>query len=54
MVSPDCRQGNMFVQIRALTDLTSVARAKANPAHWLERLAAAAALELRLPAAPAS
>jgi glycerate kinase len=47
-VPPDCRQSKKFVQIRALTDLTSVERAKANPEQWLERLAKKAALELRL------
>ena len=47
-VPPDCRRSKMFVQIRALTDLTSVARAKANPGQWLEQLAEKAALDLRL------
>jgi glycerate kinase len=51
-VPRDCRQSKMFFQIRALTDLTSAARAKANPAQWLERLAAEAALEFRLQPAP--
>jgi glycerate 2-kinase len=40
-----------FTQLRALTDLTSVAQAKARPAFWLERLArqVARALEVRSP-----
>jgi glycerate kinase len=42
-VPPDCRHSRMFDQLRALTDLTSVAQARTNPAHWLERLAAEAA-----------
>jgi len=34
------RKGRAFVEMHALTDLTTVEKAKANPAHWLERLAA--------------
>jgi glycerate kinase len=34
-----------FTQTRALTELTTVAQAKARPAHWLERLAQQAAAE---------
>jgi len=52
-VPPDCRRTKRFAQVHALTDLTSVARAKSNPAQWLERLAAEVALEfgLRSPSA---
>jgi glycerate 2-kinase len=32
-------KGSCFTQVRALTELTSVAQAKARPAYWLERLA---------------
>jgi glycerate kinase len=32
-------KGTCFTQVRALTELTSVAQAKARPAYWLERLA---------------
>lgn len=35
--------GNAFSSVRALCDLTSVSKAKAQPAFWLERLAAEAA-----------
>jgi glycerate kinase len=40
MVSPDSARNKLFVQTRALTELTSEARAKADPARWLENLAA--------------
>jgi glycerate kinase len=42
-VSPDPARSKFFAQIRALTELTSDARAKADPAHWLEQLAVAVA-----------
>jgi glycerate kinase len=42
-VSPACKHGNLFAQARGLTELTSVAEAKANPAQWLAKLAAKAA-----------
>ncbi len=45
-VPPDCHESKMFVQIRALTDLTGVASAKAHSAQWLERLAAQVASKL--------
>ena len=48
MVPPDCRESKMFAQIRALTDLTSATRAKANSAYWLERLAEQAADKLQV------
>jgi glycerate kinase len=32
-------KGTCFTQVRALTELTSVAQAKARPGYWLERLA---------------
>ena len=32
-------KGTCFTQVRALTELTTVAQAKAKPAYWLERLA---------------
>jgi glycerate kinase len=38
----------LFVKTHALTDLTTVAQAKAKPALWLERLSARTALEFRL------
>lgn len=46
-VPPDCRHTKKFAQVHALTDLTSVARAKAKPARWLEQLAENVALKLR-------
>jgi len=46
-VPTDCRRSRTFAQLRALIDLTSVAQARTNPAHWLERLAKEAALEFR-------
>ena len=45
-------KGTCFTQVRALTELTSVAQAKARPAYWLERLArrvARGAGEIRSP-----
>ena len=39
MVSASSGTGAFFTQARALTDLTTVTQAKANPAYWLERLA---------------
>jgi glycerate kinase len=42
-VSPDCRRDKLFAQARALTELTNLAEAKANPAQWLAKLAAEAA-----------
>ena len=38
-LSASPRTGTLFTQAHALTELTSVAQAKAKPAHWLERLA---------------
>jgi len=40
MVSATRRHHRLFKDVRALTELTSEARAKAKPAHWLERLSA--------------
>ena len=44
-------KGTCFTQVRALTELTSVAGAKARPAYWLERLAqrVAGGVEIRGP-----
>jgi len=42
-VPTECRHSRRFVRIHALTDLTSVARAKAAPGRWLQKLAAEAA-----------
>ena len=53
-VPPDCRQSRLFVELHALTELTSVAQAKENPAHWLEKLATNAAQGLKLLPAPPS
>ena len=39
VVSNRPRAGGSFTEARALTELTSVAQAKARPAYWLERLA---------------
>ena len=46
-------RGACFDQVHALTELTSVAQAKARPAYWLERLAQRAArdVEIRSPKA---
>ena len=38
-LAPGIRQSKLFHELRALTDLTTVATAKAKPAIWLERLA---------------
>ena len=38
-VSASLRTAAFFTQVRALTELTTVARAKARPGYWLERLA---------------
>ena len=46
-VPTECRHGSRFVQIHALTDLTSFTQAKTKPAQWLEKLAAEAAAKLR-------
>jgi glycerate kinase len=40
VVSANAGKQKLFAQTHALTELTSVERAKANPAYWLERLAA--------------
>lgn len=45
IVSANPGTGAFFAQARALTDLTTVAQAKARPAYWLERLARQAARE---------
>ena len=45
IVNTTSRQ-KLFAQVRAMTELTTPARAKAKPAFWLERLAAAAAKSL--------
>ncbi len=42
-VSPACQSDKLFAQARGLNELTNVAEAKANPAKWLAKLAAAAA-----------
>jgi glycerate 2-kinase len=42
-------KGMGFAKVHALTDLTSVAQAKARPAYWLERLAQWAAREIEIP-----
>jgi glycerate kinase len=39
VVSASLGTGALFAQARALTELTTVAQAKAKPAYWLERLA---------------
>lgn len=39
VVAPESRRSRLFTRVAALTDLTEVERAKAKPAHWLERLA---------------
>ena len=41
--------GRLFEQVHALTDLTSVAEAKAKPTFWLARLAASAGKEFSRP-----
>jgi len=41
-------RGACFTQVHALTDLTSVAQAKARPAYWLEQLAQRAAREVEI------
>jgi glycerate kinase len=43
LVSPDAGKRRLFTRTHALTELTAVGEAKANPAYWLERLAARAA-----------
>jgi glycerate kinase len=42
-VSAAGRSNELFAQVRGLTELTSVAEAKSNPAPWLAKLAAEAA-----------
>ncbi len=42
-LAPGLRRHDLFHELRALTDLTTVAAAKAKPAIWLERLAKLAA-----------
>ncbi|MGD0017536.1 MAG: glycerate kinase, partial [Verrucomicrobiia bacterium] len=39
-VSASGKEQKLFTQTHALTELTSVKHAKANPSYWLERLAA--------------
>ena len=45
-VSASVKRKSLFTQTYALTDLTTLEQAKADPAHWLERLAAFAAQEI--------
>ena len=47
-VAPEVRRSRVFSRLAALTDLTDVARAKARPAFWLERLGGRVAKELPL------
>jgi glycerate kinase len=44
-VSASRATGALFTQARALTELTTVAQAKAKPAYWLERLARRVAVQ---------
>jgi glycerate kinase len=39
IVSANLGAGALFTEVHALTELTTVAQSKAEPAHWLERLA---------------
>ena len=50
VVSISPGKSRLFTQLRALTELTSVERAKAEPGRWLEKLAAAAARGVDEPA----
>ncbi len=43
VLAPESRRSKLFTRVAALTDLTDVEQAKAEPAHWLERLAREAA-----------
>lgn len=43
VVAPESRRSRLFTRVAALTDLTDVEQAKSKPAHWLARLAQAAA-----------
>ena len=45
-LAPDIRCNKLFREVRALNNLTTEQQAKANPAHWLERLAELAARDL--------
>ena len=49
MVTASPGTGAFFTQVHALTELTTVAGAKARPAHWLERLAQQVALQYHRP-----
>jgi glycerate kinase len=52
VVSVSSAKRRLFTQLRALTELTSVERAKAEPGRWLEKLAATAARGLGETTAP--
>jgi len=53
-LAPALRRNQLFSELRAVTDLTTGRRAKANPAFWLERLAARAARHFQAGSAAAT
>jgi isoleucyl-tRNA synthetase len=40
LVGPSVKRQKLFARVHALTELTTIERAKANPSYWLEQLAA--------------